>query len=241
LPEPVPVVCSNGARGFLLSYNKTETGCEETKKQEELFYNPVPRDLVTKTIALSKKMGYFVQYYVNDYIFANPITSSHQKMVKKYEFVTESNIIIIEDDFRQFLSQRDDKLPSKLLVRCDKEEFPTCCKIFADEFSERKLAHIVEIDEFHWLEILHPDVNKGDGLHNMCKKLDIPLSKVIAMGDGTNDIEFLQISGLGIAMNNAHHYLKKVANYTTKWTNDEHGVMHTLESLRLKGKLCCSK
>ena len=65
------------------------------------------------------------------------------------------------------------------------------------------------------------------------------MKDVIAMGDGTNDIEFLQMSGLGIAMNNAHESLRKVASYTMEWTNDELGVMKTLEVLKLKGELYC--
>ena len=105
-----------------------------------------------------------------------------------------------------------------------------------------RLAHIVAAynQDLDWfLEILHPDVNKGRGLRAMCQKLEIPMDDVIAMGDGTNDIEFLQMSGLGIAMNNAHESLRKVASYTMEWTNDEHGVMKTLEELKLNGKLYC--
>ena len=66
------------------------------------------------------------------------------------------------------------------------------------------------------------------------------MNDVIAIGDGTNDIEFLQMSGLGIAMKNAHESLTKVASYTTEWTNDEHGVIKTLEVLKMKGELFCN-
>jgi len=171
-------------------------------------------------------------------------------MMKEYERLTDSSIEIVDDDFDQFLgTQEDDKLPSKLLVRCEKNEFATCHPSFVKLLNSTakdktdQLAHIVaaynkDLDWF--LEILHPEVNKGHGLRNMCQKLEIPMNDVIAMGDGTNDIEFLQMSGLGIAMNNAHESLREVASYTTEWTNDEHGVMKTLESLKMEGKLCCN-
>lgn len=250
LPDPTPVVCSNGARGFLLSYNDTTSSTIDNhqKYQKELFYTPVSREAVTKTIQLAKKLGYFVQYYIDDGIYANPITESHRQMMKEYEILTDSTIETVDDDFDRFLgAQDDDKLPSKLLVRCEKEEFATCHPSFEELLNstrdDDKLAHIVaaynkDLDWF--LEILHPDVNKGHGLRNMCQKLEIQMNDVIAIGDGTNDIEFLQMSGLGIAMNNAHESLTRVASYTTEWTNDEHGVMKTLEALKMKGKLCCN-
>mmetsp|Transcript_24766 Transcript_24766/g.27723 ORF Transcript_24766/g.27723 Transcript_24766/m.27723 type:complete len:335 (-) Transcript_24766:2-1006(-) len=264
-PEPLPVVCSNGARGFLLSYNTDGTSSavrKQNKCQEELFYVPVSRNAVTKTIQLAKKLGHFVQYYLDDGIYANPRTASHKRMIKEYEHLTDSHIVTVDDNFEQFLKlQQDDRLPSKLLVRCEKDEFSICHKSFIDLLYPTndntnnndddndndddnnncgRLAHIVAAfnNDLNWfLEILHPNVNKGHGLKNMCKKLDISLNEVVAMGDGTNDIEFLQMSGLGIAMNNAHESLIKVANYTTEWTNDEHGVIKALEDLRLKGKL----
>ena len=67
------------------------------------------------------------------------------------------------------------------------------------------------------------------------------MNDVVAMGDGTNDVEFLQMSGLGIAMNNAHESLRNVASYTIEWTNDEDGVMKALETLKSEGKLYCNK
>ncbi len=246
LPEPTPVVCSNGARGFLLSYNGAD---EADKRQQELFYTPLYREAVTKTIKLAKKMGYFVQYYIDDGIYANPITESHLHMIKEYERLTSSTLEVVDDDFDQFLGAQDDsKLPSKLLVRCEKDEFAACHPSFVEllnsssDVESERLAHIVAAynSDLDWfLEILHPAVNKGRGLRNMCQKLEIPMNDVIAMGDGTNDIEFLQMSGLGIAMNNAHESLRKVASYTTEWTNDEHGVMKTLEALKMKGELYC--
>jgi len=258
LPDPTPVVCSNGARGFLFSHNNTGAIGDSQKYQKELFYTPVSREAVIKTIQLAKKLGYFVQYYIDDGIYANPITESHRRMMKEYEILTDSCIETVDDDFVRFLgAQQDDKLPSKLLVRCEKDEFAMCHPSFVkllyststngddndDKKTTERLAHIVAAfnNDLDWfLEILHPEVNKGHGLRNMCQTLEIPINDVIAIGDGTNDIEFLQMSGLGIAMNNAHESLREVASYTMDWTNDEHGVMKTLEALKMKGKLFCN-
>ena len=91
LPTSLPVVCSNGARGFLLAYNNDDETddnvdvdvVDKKKCQQELFYTPLSRNAVTTTIQLAKKFGYFVQYYIDDGIYANPRTSSHRQMIKE--------------------------------------------------------------------------------------------------------------------------------------------------------------
>ena len=57
------------------------------------------------------------------------------------------------------------------------------------------------------------------------------------MGDGDNDIEFLQEAGLGLAMANARQVLKDVADGVTERSNDQDGVAHELERLVAEGLL----
>jgi len=223
------------------------------RNQEEVFYTPVTGDVVRKTIQLAKKMGYCTQYYLDDGIYANPITSSHHRLLQVYKDITRSDIVVVEDDFELLINGSNDDtpghrhgLPSKLLVRFEQEEFEKAHEAFLKMFcpdgpdSPSRLATIIPgfIPAADWfLEILHPDVNKGQGLINMCKALKVPIEQTVAMGDGTNDIEFLKLAGLGIAMKNAHPSLKSVADYTMEWTNDQHGVTKTIKSLRAEGRL----
>jgi HAD superfamily hydrolase (TIGR01484 family) len=102
LPDPVPVVCSNGARGFLLT-------CKEDKKLsiEEVFYTPVDRHVVKTTIELAKKMGYCVQYYLENVIYANPINDEHQQLLQVYASVTQCTIQRVNDDFASLIAKEE--------------------------------------------------------------------------------------------------------------------------------------
>ena len=71
----------------------------------------------------------------------------------------------------------------------------------------------------------------------MCDWLGVGCDEVVALGDGDNDIEFLQAAGLGLAMKNARDVLKEVAAGVTERTNDEDGVAHELRRLRSEGLL----
>ncbi len=68
----------------------------------------------------------------------------------------------------------------------------------------------------HLLEILPAEASKGAALLHLANHLDIPLSAVVAAGDGPNDIEMIQTAGVGVAVANAHPSLKSVADYVTK-------------------------
>jgi Cof subfamily protein (haloacid dehalogenase superfamily) len=225
LPDPVPVVCSNGARGFLLSFDR-----DNQMHRQEVFYTPVDRDVVEMTIQLAKKMGYCVQYYLEDVVYANPLHEDHRKLLRIYESIVQCQIQEVDDDFAALIASGG--LPSKMLVRFGDNALQEAYQVFSDALCPStggpRLATIIQgfIPRADWfLEILHPGVNKGNGLATMCREaLNLPLDQVVAMGDGTNDVEFLSMAGWGVAMKNAQPVLKEVADATMEWTNDDHGV-----------------
>jgi Cof subfamily protein (haloacid dehalogenase superfamily) len=227
LPEPIPVVCSNGARGFY--YNASDLS------KQELFYNPVPKSVVHEALRIAKENGCAVQYYYEDSIYVTATGDDvHRDLTAEYSRLTGSMVLPVEDDFKSLLDQ--DHLPSKLLVIFDESFFSTAVEIYSKELESQATIVLGILDWF--LEILNPQVTKGHGLRNMCSSLNIPIEECIAMGDGANDLEFLQFAGLGIAMKNGKDTVKNVADSTMEWTNDQHGVMKSLQRLDEQGLLC---
>ncbi len=78
------------------------------------------------------------------------------------------------------------------------------------------------------LELLPPGASKGAALKMLLKDLKIPAEQVVAIGDGENDIEMIQIAGVGVAVGNAHQKLKDVADHVVA-SNDEDGVAEAVE------------
>jgi hypothetical protein len=66
-----------------------------------------------------------------------------------------------------------------------------------------------------FINILAPEVSKGKALEALAFHLEVSLSKVMAVGDGTNDIPLLTSTGLAVAMGNAPDEVKAVADYIT--------------------------
>ena len=82
-------------------------------------------------------------------------------------------------------------------------------------------------------ELLPCDVSKGAGLLDLCRYMNISAGEVCAFGDYNNDLSFLSVAGLPIAVENAVDVVKKAAVYVTG-RNDEEGVADALEKLFLR-------
>ena len=88
-------------------------------------------------------------------------------------------------------------------------------------------AHVTQAVP-HFVEVLPARASKGAGLQWLLAQLAIDPTQVMAVGDGENDIEMLQLVGRRVAMANAHPRLKAVANYVTA-DNGNSGVAQALE------------
>eukprot|EP00898_Chlorokybus_atmophyticus_P008570 jgi/Chlat1/8714/Chrsp89S08088 len=78
------------------------------------------------------------------------------------------------------------------------------------------------------LEILPHGASKGRGVKAMLDHLQVSPQECMAVGDGENDLEMLQLVGLGVAMANAAAKTKAVANAHVA-SNDEDGVAEAIE------------
>ena len=85
------------------------------------------------------------------------------------------------------------------------------------------------------IEIVPRGASKGDGLRRVLDRLAVDPAQTLAIGDGENDIEMLQLVGLGVAMGNAGVAVKRAADAVTA-TNDADGVALALERYVLERK-----
>lgn len=77
------------------------------------------------------------------------------------------------------------------------------------------------------IEMYTPETNKGNAIKLISSYYNIPEERIIAFGDGENDIEMIKNAGIGVAMENAVENVKKVAKYHTQ-SNIEDGVANFL-------------
>jgi Cof subfamily protein (haloacid dehalogenase superfamily) len=88
-------------------------------------------------------------------------------------------------------------------------------------------AHITQAVRY-FVEVLPAGTSKGAGLRWLLEKLNIAPEEVMAIGDGENDVEMLQMVGIAVAMGNAHARVKEVADAVVS-SNAQSGVAQAIE------------
>ncbi|WP_159717974.1 HAD family hydrolase [Actinomyces marmotae] len=84
-----------------------------------------------------------------------------------------------------------------------------------------------------WLDVAPEGVSKATALAGLAARLGTDASQVVAVGDGTNDIEMLRWAGLGVAMGSAPESVKASADIITEsvWHDGCAAVLDALVDL----------
>lgn len=94
----------------------------------------------------------------------------------------------------------------------------------ARELIDARLGNSVSAtsSESAFLDITHPQANKGAVVHAMARRLDLSPARIATIGDMPNDVLMFAQSGFSIAMGNASDAVKAKASVVTA-TNEQDG------------------
>lgn len=84
------------------------------------------------------------------------------------------------------------------------------------------------------MEIVASDCSKATGVQRLIEYMHCTKDEVMAIGDHTNDIEVLQMAGIGVAVANAVPELKAVADYIAQNERSD-GVIEAIHKFVVKG------
>jgi Cof subfamily protein (haloacid dehalogenase superfamily) len=87
----------------------------------------------------------------------------------------------------------------------------------------------------YYLDITHPNANKGEGIVLLSDLLDIHPSEIATLGDAQNDVLMFQQAGLSIAMGNATSEVQRHAMLVTD-TNENEGFANAIARYILSGE-----
>lgn len=151
-------------------------------------------------------------------------------------------LYLVDDTMANVTVENDAKILSTEITKASFEEIlqlETLYKFVA--FSEIKyidefLAKIPTTlyDEVHIvrslpvaIEFIPKLANKANGLKALLKQLDIKAENIMTIGDELNDLEMVDMAGLGVAMENGHPDVRAVADEITLSNNND-GVAHAI-------------
>lgn len=186
-------------------------------REEPIFHRPVPAPLGARVIDWASERGLHLHFYAGSHLFTNRIDDWKARVYREQT----GAILEYESDFSRFRDQE----ATKLLVVDEPDAIALmlreCRELFGAELTVTRSRPI-------YLEFLNRGVDKGRGVVELCKYLDVPMDRVAAFGDAYNDTEMLQAAGHAVVVENALEEVKQFAQEICP-PNSEDGVAQTLE------------
>lgn len=132
------------------------------------------------------------------------------------------------DDFLSFIAERPTPLERINLYAHDQPQWHEVFSWLSDRATEQGIELANSLDTN--IEINVRGVSKWDGIVWACERMGANPRRVLALGDGSNDVSMIESAYVGIAMGNAPSDVRSHADAVAP-TNDEDGVARVLELL----------
>ena len=204
-------------RGVLMSYNGGRI--VDAATGETLFETSMPMEAAREVLRALEKLPVTPilddgkQFYVTD------------REGYKVDYECRNNGMTCDEvpnlaDFLHFA-------PVKILMSVDPEQIAAVQREIAALLPDD--LTVVQTAAFY-LEVIPRAINKGQGILDICRALQMQPEEVVAFGDAENDIPMLRAAGVGVAMGNADPAVKAAADMVTL-SNNEDGIAAALEKL----------
>ena len=184
--------------------------------------NFLPRAMVEKVIKiiLDHKLDVWVytgrDWYVRD---VNAAHVAREQWTVKFAPVVVPGFDGLLERVAKVVGVSDDLDAVK---RCEKDAQDAC----GDQASAAR-------SQPYYLDITHPQANKGEVVLAMSDLLDTPVEQIATIGDMPNDVLMFRKSGISIAMGNASAEVQKSATYVTA-SNEQEGFSDAMEKFVLQ-------
>ena len=202
------VIGSNGANIY------------DLKEKKIIYSNHIPHETAGEILRILKPLDLYTEIYAGGRAYMDRECLDRFRragLLERYPEEFAANLYPVEDKLTYISEQGLD---------IDKINIP----FIGDENTVKAARAIQELDGisltssgFDNLEINAEGASKAAALQFLLDYLKLSLDDVLAIGDNLNDIEMLQLAGIGVAMGNACRELKKAADDVTA-DNDHDGV-----------------
>jgi len=119
---------------------------------------------------------------------------------------------------------------AEVQITCSKEEVKEIIERIYNYSQAFSPIISSEIDGMTFLEIFGPNCSKSNALGYLQRNLNIPMERIMFIGDNYNDMDIMDTVGLSVSMKNAPEEVKRHADFVTL-SNDEDGVAYAIKKI----------
>jgi Cof subfamily protein (haloacid dehalogenase superfamily) len=205
---------------------------------ELVISRTMPEDAASRMVAFYREAGY--DYYLQSYDEVYPSEGMRDRFVRYLaEDLTRNGdprpdlVSVVSESDHPALRAFDEIRPmstvgiaKSMFLADDLDAFDRVSAAFRGEF------HVITGTIPHMGpasgEVTLFGVNKGTTILQLLDRLELDAEQAIGIGDSANDIEMLQVCGVGIAMGNADQAIKDAADEVTSSVLDD-GVWNAFQ------------
>lgn len=184
---------------------------------EEIYHRPVPLKEAREITGYLEERGCHLNLYVNDSLYVredNELTRYYVE-IANVEFTSVGDLTV-------FLKEEPTKMT---VINRDEEKLRSLWDTFKDRYPE---IISIALSRPYFLEITHAQATKGQALKSLASSLGIEREEIMAVGDSYNDIDMIELAGMGVAVDNARREVKEAADFITS-SHQEDGVAEVVE------------
>ncbi len=172
--------------------------------------NSLPQDVTEQAISIIRDHNLDVWTYQDKDWYVQDKNGSHVER--------ESNTVKFEptvvDNYDDLLSD----VVKIVGVSDDLDAVAKCESAAQKELGNRASA---SRSQPYYLDITHPQANKGTVVKRLSEMLDISLEEIATLGDMPNDVPMFKLSGMSVAMGNSSEDVQNQATHTTASYTEE--------------------
>lgn len=202
--------------GYLIASNGAKV--VDCVTGEVVYQKILPLSVVPKIHAYAKNRGCGLITFLGD----NSVSAFPPDQYVRYEAKINGIQILVREDWPEFVNFDINK--------CIVTAEPELAEVYEKELQRllRDEANVFRSDPF-FIEVVPKGVDKALTLEQILPLIGAKQEQLVCCGDGFNDISMLQYAATGVAMGNAQPAVKEVADYVTKATNDQDGLVEVIE------------
>lgn len=207
--------------GILASSNGANV--YDLKSKKTIINHLIKKEVVKDIIGFSRNLGLTYFIYKDNKVLVDKKETYYIDYIHKKNKID----IVVVENLEEHINEGLNKVvisgkPDKI-----KENF---CKI-KDRYSN-EINPVCSMPQF--IDCMPVGINKGICINELGEYYNIDRKDIVSFGDGINDIEMLEASGIAISMGNAVDSVKRIADYISL-SNDDDGVAKFIEKYILKG------
>lgn len=208
---------------YVLSFNGG--ALTENKDNRLLQFKEMPFKKMEELFEFGVKQDVCIHVYTQEELYVFNMSESEQERFNGDTMVYQERL----DNSVGFL--KEERIAKILFQNIDTEYLRSL---------EPKVSHLtdgqceVSYSSNRYMEFNSLGIDKGQGLRDLARLLDIDISETIAVGDNYNDMAMLKTAGLSVAAGNAVPDVKAACDYVTQADHNEGVVAELIERFIFK-------